>query len=141
MDFSSLNFLAILVAAVAAFIVGFLWHGPLFGKQWMKMMNISQAEMEAAKAKGMSAMMPQMIAALVQQIVVATVVSYLAMELGIADAAGAVMLAVLVWVGFIASVLLNTVLWENRKINLYLFNITYHLVTLIVIALVVVLWR
>ena len=43
--------------------------------------------------------------------------------------------------GFIVTVLLNTVLWENRKMELYLFNIVYHLVSLVVVTLIVVLWR
>ncbi len=141
MDFSSLNYLAILVAAVAAFFVGFLWHGPLFGKQWLKMMNIPQAEVDAARAKGMGAMLPMMIGAFVQQVIVAFVTAYLASALGVTDAAGAVMLAILLWFGYIATTLLNGVLWEKRSMNLYVFNIAYHLVALVVIALIVALWK
>lgn len=32
MDLSNVNFVAVLVAAVAAFIAGWIWRGPLFGK-------------------------------------------------------------------------------------------------------------
>ena len=35
MDFSSLNYLAILIAALSTFLIGGVWYGPLFGKQWM----------------------------------------------------------------------------------------------------------
>ena len=35
LDLSGLNWLAILVATVAAFVLGGLWYGPLFGKAWM----------------------------------------------------------------------------------------------------------
>jgi hypothetical protein len=37
MNFASVNFLAILAAAVANLLLGFLWYGPLFGKPWMKL--------------------------------------------------------------------------------------------------------
>ena len=141
MDFSSINFLPVLVAAIAAFIIGFLWHGPLFGKQWIRMMGIPRKEVDAMKAKGMGPMVPRMISALIQQIVIALVLSYLATALSITGAAAAVMFAMLLWLGFIVTVQLNTVLWENRKMNLYLFNITYHLVSLVVASLIVVLWR
>jgi hypothetical protein len=30
------NILAVLVAAIAAFLVGGLWYGPLFGKMWQR---------------------------------------------------------------------------------------------------------
>jgi hypothetical protein len=133
----SINYPAVLAAAAAAFVLGFLWHGPLFGNIWIKLMGIPQAEVDAAKAKGMGAMMPQMTAAVVQQIVLAAVLSNLMENLGIIDAMGAVVLAFLVWLGFIATTLLNGVLWEKRTMNLYLFNIVYHLVSLILIALVI----
>lgn len=35
------NWLAILIAAVSAFILGGLWYGPLFGKPWMALTGMS----------------------------------------------------------------------------------------------------
>ena len=132
------SMVAIIVAAAAAFMIGFLWHGPLFGNQWIKLMDIPKSKVDAMKAQGMGPMVPRMIAGFVQQVIIASVISHLASRLGIADASQAVLFAVLLWFGFIAAVMLNMVLWEGRKMNLYLFNITYHLVTLIAITLIVV---
>lgn len=53
-------------------------------------------------------MPPQMVAVLVQQIIIALVVSHLATALGVTNVAGALMFAVLLWFEFIATVLLNT---------------------------------
>lgn len=36
MDASTINWLAIIVASLAGFVVGGIWYGPLFGKAWMK---------------------------------------------------------------------------------------------------------
>ena len=36
-----INFVAVIVSALVAFIIGFLFHGPLFGKMWMKLANIT----------------------------------------------------------------------------------------------------
>lgn len=141
LDFSSINWFAVLVAALAAFFIGFMWHGPLFGKQWIKMMGIPQSKVDAMQARGMGPMVPQMIAAFVQQIIVAAVVSWLASALLVSGAAGAVMLGVLLWLPFVAAIHLNTVLWEGRKMDLYLFTIAYHFVTFLVVSLIVVLWR
>jgi Protein of unknown function (DUF1761) len=141
LDLSTINFPAILVAALAAFFIGFMWHGPLFGKYWIKMMGIPQAEVDAMQAKGMGPMIPQMIAAYVQQVVMALVISFLANALLISDAMSAVMFAVMLWFGFIVTVTLNAVLWEKRKMDLYLFGIAYHLVSMVVVTLIVVLWR
>lgn len=138
MDLSSINTVAVLVAAAVAFVIGFLWHGPLFGQAWLKMMNVPQSEVDAMKAKGMGAMLPHMIGAFVQQIIVAIVMGYVLGRLGITDAMGAAVLAFMLWLGFVASIMLNTVLWEKRTWDLYLFNITYHLVSLIAVAEVMV---
>ena len=131
---ASVNYLGVLIAAVASFIVGFLWHGPLFGKQWIKLMGIPQAEVDAMRAKGMGPMMPQMVAAFIQQLVMAFVLAHFALAWGATDLFGALQLAFWTWLGFIATVLLNGVLWEKRSVNLYLFNIVYHLAALIVMA-------
>lgn len=47
MDFSNLNFLAILVAAISSFILGGLWYSPLlFGKPWMRANKFSDADLQ-----------------------------------------------------------------------------------------------
>jgi hypothetical protein len=138
---SSINLVPVLVAAVAAFIIGFLWHGPLFGKQWLAMMNIPQSEVDAARAKGMGAMAPQMIGALIQQFFIALVMWFLAGSYMLDEPIMAIVLAVILWFGFIAMPMLNSVLWEKRTVKLYMFNIAYHLVSLIAISLIVTLWR
>ncbi|TSC58408.1 MAG: hypothetical protein Greene041619_632 [Candidatus Peregrinibacteria bacterium Greene0416_19] len=137
----SVHFPAVLVAAVAAFVLGFLWHGALCGKQWIKLMGIPQSEVDAMKAKGMGAMAPQMAAAFVAQLVMAYVLARFATAWSVSDVMGALTLAFWIWIGFIVTVLLNGVLWEKRTVPLYLFNITYHLVSLCVMTTIVVLWK
>lgn len=44
--FSSINWLAVIVAAIATFVLGGLWYGPLFGKSWQRAAGVSD---EAAK--------------------------------------------------------------------------------------------
>ena len=51
MDASTINWLAILVASVAGFLVGGIWYGPLFGKAWMKEVGITEEDIQAAKNK------------------------------------------------------------------------------------------
>ena len=35
-----INHLAVLVAVVLQFVLGFLWYGPLFGEAWMEMVGL-----------------------------------------------------------------------------------------------------
>jgi hypothetical protein len=36
----SVNIWGVLLAALSCFIIGFMFHGPLFGKLWMRLANI-----------------------------------------------------------------------------------------------------
>ena len=44
-----LNLTAVLVAAVAAFVLGGIWYGPLFGKTWQAHVGLSDEDL---KSKG-----------------------------------------------------------------------------------------
>lgn len=48
MDFSAINWLAVVVSAVAFFALGAIWYGPLFGKAWQKGVGLSDEEMKNA---------------------------------------------------------------------------------------------
>ena len=45
-----INHLAVLVAIVLQFVLGFLWYGPLFGDAWMEMVGLDMATIEADPA-------------------------------------------------------------------------------------------
>ena len=134
----TINYVAVLVAAIAAFVLGFLWHGPLFGKQWLKLSGITPEQMKEAQAQNMT---PRMVAAFVAQIVMAFVLAQFVALWNATDIAATVQLAFWVWLGFIVTVLLNGVLWERRTVSLYLFNIVYHLASLFVMTLILALWQ
>ncbi len=65
-----INLGSIIVAAIVAFVVGFLMHGPVGGKLWMKLANI----VPTGKEK-FSDMIPQMLWNLLANIVLAFVLS------------------------------------------------------------------
>jgi hypothetical protein len=47
MDFSAINYFAVLAAAVSTFVLGGLWYSPvLFGKAWMRANNFSDADVQ-----------------------------------------------------------------------------------------------
>jgi len=47
MDISTLNWIAVIVAALSNFLIGGLWYSPaLFGKTWMKENNFSEDDLK-----------------------------------------------------------------------------------------------
>ena len=134
----NINYLAVLVAAVAAHILGFLWYGPLFGKQWMAMMGMDKKKMQEAKKKGMGAQtwIVMIVGTLLTSFVLAHFVKYLNAET-IADA---LELAFWTWLRFFGAVMLGTVIWEGRPWKLYFLNTAYWLVNLCIMASILTLW-
>ena len=50
---STINWLAVLVAGISAFVVGGIWYSPaLFGKAWMKDNNFTEEEIRKGGNKG-----------------------------------------------------------------------------------------
>ena len=69
-----INYWAVLVAAIAQFVIGMAWYSPmLFGKTWMKEMGLTDKDMKASKEKGM---MKEMVIALISALVMAYVLSH-----------------------------------------------------------------
>lgn len=118
------NFLTVFLAGVAAEIVGFLWYGPLFGKPWSQMMGFKMGE--ANKKSAMTSYVVNFIAALVMAYVLSG--SFAARPL--LDLGGALSLAFWIWLGFIATVTLAPVLWENKPMKLYWINSLFYLASL-----------
>ncbi len=130
----SINWLAVVVAAVAAYIVGWLWYGVLFGKTWMKLNKMSPADIKKAKQKGMATpMILNFIGTLVTVYVLAVLIG--AVEAN--DMIGAVQLAFWIWLGFLlATTVLGSVLWDGKPWGLFVLNGAYWLVSLEVVAIV-----
>ncbi|NGP87953.1 DUF1761 domain-containing protein [Fodinibius halophilus] len=42
MEFSNINFWAVLAATLSTFLVGWLWYGPLFGAAWMEAVGMNK---------------------------------------------------------------------------------------------------
>lgn len=130
-----ISFVRILVAAVAAVGVGFVWYHPkVFGTIWMRLTNLTPEMMEKGKKR-----MPLVaFLGLLASGVIAYVLSFMLPILVIPDWIGAVELGFWCWVGFIAPTMLGTVLWEQKPFKLYLLNSFYWLVSLVVMAVILV---
>lgn len=48
-----IHYPAVIGATVSSMVLGFLWYGPLFGKQWMKLSGMTAEQLSGAKARGM----------------------------------------------------------------------------------------
>ena len=100
-----IKYLAVIVAAVAAFVFSTAWY-IAFAKQ--------RAALSAAAMTDMKKPQPvKMAIEIARNIILACILAYLVVRLGIVDWRAAVQFAVLLWVGFPVLLLTGSVMWEN----------------------------
>ena len=133
----TINYVAVLVAAIVNMVLGFLWYGPLFGKQWIQMMNFDKKKMEEAKKKGMA---KTYVIAFISTLLMSYILAHFVGYSQAATIAEGITAGVWLWLGFIATVQLSMVIWEGKPVKLYLINIAYYLVALAVMGAILAVW-
>ncbi len=127
------NILGVVISAVGSFIIGFLWFGPLFGKTWTRLMGFTQEQMEEGKRKGMA---KPITISIIISLISAFVFFSVAESILIGSFGDALMLGILLWLGYTVPTFLNAVLWEGRKWGLFWIQSLQVLASLIFTALV-----
>lgn len=134
----SINYLAVVLAAVLSFLIGAWWHSPWgFGKEWQRMMGLTPEDMRRMPLTGTQAMLIGFIVT----VLVAYVLAHFVVLFGIVGWADSLNLGFWVWLGFLAPTLANGWLWEGKSLKLFIFNAAYALVNIEVLALVLGSWR
>jgi len=127
------NYLAIVVAAVAAFVASSAWYA-VFGNIWMELRGI-----DPATAADMGTPAWTMLFVVVQSLVVAFMLAYFVVRLKIVDWKVAVRLGALVWV-FPVMILLGSVVHENVPLRLAAIHAGDWLVKLLLMSVILGVW-
>lgn len=128
------NWLAVIVAAVVGFIVSFVWWGPLFGGKWAAYMGYTEKDMKKAKEKG--GMGGKMVIAFIAQLIMAWILAVLIAATGSVVMMSVLLLAFWIWLGFVATIGVGVVLWNEKPWGFFWLNSIGWLVTLLVMAIV-----
>jgi hypothetical protein len=132
-----INYWAVIVAAVVAFVMGGLWYSPLlFGKAWVKLREMNSADGAASKMRP-----AEILAELVRGFVVAAVLAGFVVHLGVVNWVGAIYLGLAVWVGFQATSIVGSVIHENYPWKLYAIHSGDALAKTLVMAVILGVWR
>lgn len=137
MDFQqsldSINYFAVLIAGLSAFIIGGLWYSVLFAKAWMvenKFKEETLGNSNMAKIFGGS-----FILSLLISFVLAL---FLGPDRNALIGALAGFMAGIFWV---ATAMGITYLFERKSMKLFLINAGYHVITFTVMGLILGMWK
>lgn len=131
---TEINYLAVLVATVAVFAVSTVYY-MAFGSQ-MARLNDAYAGPDAARPP-----VWKIAVELVRSFVLATVVAGLTSRMDVTDWTGALILGLVLWIGFPLVLWSGSVMWEKVPSKLAAIHAGDWLLKLLVIAFIVGLWR
>jgi len=141
MHMHSLNWVAILVAAISTMVVGFLWYSPiLFAKPWMREMGYDpndKAKTEEMKKSAGPAYGGSFFASLLSAFTLALILHGLRGE----DLHFGIMVSFHIWLGFVATVQFTSALFMKQSMKLLAINTGYQLVCYLVMGTILTLWK
>jgi hypothetical protein len=131
LDFAGVNWLAVIVAAVAGIIVGFIWYAPpVFGRRWARASGIELPQ--PGEVQPMT-----YIGGVVTAAVTAYVLAVLIGGLGATTLVDGVIVGVVVWLGFVATWLASGVFFERRTTEWWAINAGQAIVSLAIMGAII----
>jgi len=128
LEFFTNNWQGIVLATVAAMVIGGLWYSKLlFLKPWQKLANVTDKDMKNNRVMSMVGM-------LVFAFISAYVLKRFLVIANPADVLEALKVALWLWLGFVVTYAVGNGLFENRAPKLMAINLGNQLVTLLVMA-------
>ena len=134
MDISQLNYLAIFVAALSTFLIGGLWYSPLlFSKAWMQENGFT---VEDLKGDNMARIFGG--AFVLGFIMSFNLAAFLADS---SDLAWGITAGALAGIGWVATSMGVTYLFERKSFKLFLINAGYHAISFMIMGAIVGVWK
>ncbi len=128
-----------MASAVVSMVIGGIWYGPLFGKAFIKAQGWDKRskEEQAAMMKGMTWNYVWQFFSSIVMFSVLSVVVYATVAPGVV---GGMLIAFLLWLGFVVPVKFGDSLWGGKKM-LFWLSIGNMLLTLLAGGAIIGVWR
>lgn len=137
----TINYLAVVVCAILALIIGVIWYGPLFGKKWMEIIGADSKDIEARKKMQKNAKWLYII----QFVITLFQVWVLAIFMNGWTDFDTAKNVLWIWAGFIIPTIAATAMWNNdtKKVQWTRFLIQggYQLVVFIIFGWILMVWK
>lgn len=128
------NYAAVVVAAVAYWVLGALWYGVLFNKPWMALEHIT-----VEQAQSVSPVIPYIVSFLLE-LLIAYSLAQLCIWRNANTAGRGASVGVLMWIGFIGPISFMNYMFEMRPRTLFAINEFYPLAGLVLMGVIIGGW-
>jgi hypothetical protein len=132
-----MNYLAVLVSAVAIFILGGLWYSPmLFSKPWTRLMGISEEQARGARPNPVMFLL-----AFVCGLLIAAALAVVVRHFPPVTPLRGALVGTFCWIGFAGATSYANVIFAKKPLPLWVIDSGYNLVSFIVAGLILGAWR
>jgi hypothetical protein len=132
------NYLAVLVATIVHFLIGGLWYGVLFGNKFVELIGWSPEKLKQMENHNPT---KEMIIAFISSLVLCYILALFVRYTNAKSAVEGLQTAFWLWLGFVATTQLATVIFEERNAGLYLLNVGYQFVGCAAAGIILALWK
>ena len=134
-----INYPAVVASAVAYWVLGALWYSPLlFARPFIALKGWTPEQLAAVEAQSHAGGVGL---AFVTSLVLAYVLAHFVKFTGAETAPSGALTGFWLWLGFVVTTNLETVIFEGRPVGLYLINSGYHLAGLLGMGALLAVWR
>jgi hypothetical protein len=135
--FSDINWLAVLVAAIAYFALGAIWYNKgVFGTKWATGHGLNMNDPEARKGAGKI-----MIFSFLCFILITIALAFLVVKLNLTVFMSGVKLGLITGVGFSWMAIAISYLYTKKPTSIHVIDGLYHVLGQIVASIILCLWR
>ncbi len=128
----AVNYVAVAAAGVSAMVVGSVWYGPLFGKDWMQLVGIRKEDVKKEEMPKLYGIM--FVGALLEAYILSIFIHYA----GATSLIDGIKTGFWAWLGFIGPVTLGNYMFAKKPLKLYFIDAVYALVNLLVMGAIIV---
>jgi uncharacterized protein DUF1761 len=132
-----INYPAVIVAAIVHWILGAVWYG-IFTKQFVTLMEWTPEKMREIESQNHA---KEYAFAFLSSLVLVYILAHFVQYTKAKNALDGLQTAFWIWLGFIATTQIATVIFEGRKPELYLLNIGYQFVACSLASVILAIWR
>ncbi len=129
-----INWLAVTIVALIYFAIHFFWYFPsAFGNLWLKLVG-KEGEPKSKIIKETIIMIPL-------SFITVLVIDVVMILIGLSEIGPALLLSLLLWIGFVATIGINQSNFNDRGMKLFLLEYIVYLIAFLIAGSILVIWK
>jgi hypothetical protein len=134
-----IKYAAVIVATLVHYILGGLWYSPLlFGNKFIQLINWTPEQLRLVESQSHA---KELALAFVMSLVLVYILAHFVQYTKATTVMGGIQTAFWLWLGFVVTTQVPTVIFEGRSFGLFAINVAYQLVGCSLAGAILAIWR